>query len=442
MEKQIGGPELQAWRAAFDADPLNRMRQNCLAHTDIKQVALDQNLLVKNRPCFSCEVAGGTILAQNKTGRCWLFSALNILRAGTIRKEHLKPDFAFSVNYLNFWDKLEKANRFLQWMLEHMDQVPHGEEARALLRWPVREGGQWFMFRDLVKKYGLVPAEVMPETYAAADSGNLNQCLNLKLRAGAAELKRLWESSAPRQALLDGKERLLGEVYGILCCALGTPPTSFRYEYYDRDGVYHRLDEQTPLEYARTVLEHDLDDYVTVTNYPTRDKPFRRVYQIPGHGNMEGGGPAVYYNLEMADIKPMLVRQLQDGEAIWFGCDCIKMMDRQRGLMSRYAYDYQGLFGVSFHMEKGDMVDFLQSEPNHNMLLSGVDVLDGAPVRWKVENSWGSEVGHGGYYVMDDSYLEQYAFLFVLHKRFFTPEQLEDLEQEPILLPPWDSMGI
>ncbi|WP_158097397.1 MULTISPECIES: C1 family peptidase [unclassified Flavonifractor] len=442
MEKQIKQRDILSWQETLAADPLRPMRQNCLAHTDLKQVAIDQSLLVENRPCFSLEVEGGSILAQNKTGRCWLFSALNILRVGTIRKQRLKPTFAFSVNYLNFWDKLEKANLFLERILEHLEQVPSGDYVRSLLRFPVQEGGQWFMFRDLVKKYGLVPAEVMPETYAAADSGNLNQCLNFKLRAGAAELKRLWEGGASQQELRAYKETILEAIYRILCCTLGTPPRSFRYEYYDRDGQYHILAEQTPMEYAKSVLDHDLDDYITVANYPTKDKPFRRVYQIPGHKNMEGGGPALYYNLEMADIKSMLIRQLQDGEGIWFGCDCMKMMDRQQGVMSRELYDYEGLFGVPFHMEKGDMLDFFQSEPNHNMTITGVDLVDGKPTRWKVENSWGSEVGHGGFYVMDDSFLEHYAFLFVLHKRCLTPEQLADLEQTPIPLPSWDPMGI
>ncbi|MGM9663017.1 MAG: aminopeptidase C [Oscillospiraceae bacterium] len=441
MTEKITAKELAAWEERFRRDPMNALRENALADTDIKQVAIDRQKLLENQPCFSDEVKSGTILAQSKTGRCWLFAALNTLRVKAIARHGLKPGFAFSANYLAFWDKLERANWFLEEIIRHIGEVPLGDRARALLRAPIQEGGQWFMACDLIDKYGLVPNELMPDTFAGADSGNLNQCLSFQLRMAAAELRRMHEEGRGEDALRARKEAFLQGIYQILRCALGAPPASFSYAYYDAKGDYRRLPEQTPQEFYRFMTGTDLRDYVCVANAPTATHPFHRTFTIRDSGNVVGTGGALYYNLEMPVIKELLVRQLQDGQSVWFGCDCMKMMDRQKGVMSRELYRYESLFGLPFEMDKGDMLSYFHSQPNHNMAIVGVDIVDGAPRRWKVENSWGSQVGQAGFYTMDDGFLEQYAFLFVIEKKYLTGAQLEELTQEPIVLEPWDPLG-
>lgn len=441
MNHHITEKELAAWQQDFVADPMNVLRRNALAGTDIKQVAIDSQLLLSNQPCFTHEVKSGNILAQNKTGRCWLFSALNTLRVKAIAKHNLKQSFAFSVNYINFWDKLEKSNWFLEEIIKCIDEVPLGDRARALLRWPMMEGGQWFMACDLIAKYGLVPDETMPDTFAGSDSGNLNQCLNFRLRMAAVELRRAYEQGGDTEVLLQCKEETLRDVYQMLCCTLGTPPRQVEYTYYDAAGTYHRLPQQTPAEFYHYMADTDLADYVCVANAPTANRPFHQVYTLRDSGNVTGTRGARYYNLEMADVKELVIRQLQDGEAVWFGCDCMKMMDRQKGAMSRYLYQYRPLFGVELDMDKGDMINYFHSQPNHNMTIAGVELVNGTPRRWKVENSWGSQVGHNGFYVMDDDFMEQYAFLFVIHKKHLSQQQLAEAEGRPVVLESWDPLG-
>lgn len=429
------------WQASHDADTANHLRRNALAWADIKQTATDFDTVNANPLCFSHEVKTGTIQAQNKTGRCWLFSALNLLRQEAIESCGLKSDFTFSVNYLYFWDKLEKANWFLEEILKCLPEVPSGERARSLLRWPSSEGGQWYQFCNLVEKYGVVPGELMPEPYAGSDSSALNEVLSLRLRLAAAELRRLWESDAGESALANCRAQTLKDVHQILCNALGTPPERFAYEYCDASGRYHCMEEQTPQEFCRHVVGVDLRDYAALIHDPRPDRSYHRCYTLKNVGNIVGAGGPLYLNLPMEEIRPLLIRQITEGRSVWFGCDCMKMMDRYKGVMADRLYDYEKLFGMPFDMDKADMLRYSQSGPNHNMTICGVNLKEGVPDRWKVENSWSAQVGKSGFYVMADSYLEKYAYQFVIHKRYLTEQMLRELEEEPIRLEAWDPIG-
>lgn len=440
MSVDISFKQIREWKESYAQNPSNVFKRNLLSGSDIKQSSIDSVELASCLPVFNIEIKSAEIKAQKKTGRCWLFSALNALRPGVIKAHSLRNDFSFSVNYLYFWDKLEKANRFLEEIISHIDSL-ESDRIRSLMRYPINEGGQWFMFKNLVDKYGLVPQECMPETFSSEDSGNLNQVLFFYLRGCACELKK-HAATVTEEELRNAKRSMLETVYSILVNVLGEPPEEINWEYYDAEGKYQKLSGMTPKEFAADFVGASLEDYVTIANYPTSDKPLGKTYTIPGHTNMAGLGNSLYLNLEMDEVKELLIKQLKGGEPVWFGCDCMKLMDRAKGAMSTRLYRYDELFGVAMEFSKEEILENFMSEPNHNMLISGVELAEETPRKWKVENSWGPEVGHKGFYVMEDDFLEKYSFLYVINKKYLTDEQLSALENKPIELPYWDLMGV
>lgn len=441
MKKEIEHTQTKKWNQAFREDRKNGFLQNAVIQNELKVIARNHEKEIETQMCFSTENKGGDIMAQKQSGRCWLFSALNVLRARTIREKNLRSDFAFSPNYLYFWDKLEKSNLFLEYVIEDGLDFLDSPCGRMRLWYPAGESGQWFMFCNLVDKYGVVPLEVMPETHHSQNTQEMVRYLSHVLRCAAAELVQKKEQGAGEEALRSRKEEILQTVYRILCTTLGTPPETFSYDYTEKDGSYHHIEQISPQEFRDEFWKGNLEDYVCVANAPGKKRPYHKTFTLERFGNMISGRKSLYYNIEMDAIKPLLLQQLQDGETIWFGADCMNMMDRQKGIMSEGLYDYDGLYGVDYTMSKQEMLDYNESSPNHNMVIVGVKEYEDGRRFWKVENSWGCEVGQKGYYIMDEAYLDRYASEFIIHKKYLSQEQLEELTQEPILLPYNDPLG-
>ena len=440
MEKEINTAAIEKWDTLFQADHNNRLLQNTLLQHDLKSVATDMNVVQETQMCFSDEVKSGTILAQKQSGRCWLFSALNVIRVKAMAKKHLSPDFAFSPTYLYFWDKLEKSNFLLEDVIEGGDAFLESPAGRRQMLYPAGESGQWFMFANLVKKYGLVPMEIMPETKHSSDSTEMVRMLGRIVRSAALHLARLKRQKASPEMLYDLKESYLQKIYRFLCCTLGTPKQVFSYDYKENDGTYHHIEKITPLAFASDFWGENPDDYVCVANAPGKYRPYHKTFTLEHFGNVYDGNRSLYYNIEMDVVKELLVKQLKAGESIWFGCDCMNMMDRWKGVMHDRLYLFDELFGLD-PVEKGELLDCWGSSPNHNMVIAGMKTYGDGRRYWKVENSWGTEAGQNGFYIMNEGYLERYASEFIIKKCYLTKEQLAELAQEPIVLPFDDVLG-
>lgn len=440
MKKDITWEKLKNWRDDFESDPMAKYLQNSLVRHDLKEVYTNRDALLVNQLCFPDNPKIGDVMAQKQSGRCWMFAELNVLRSELMRKKEMPETFRFSVPYLYFFDKLERANFFLERILMNKGRNAQGEIDRFMFYSPLGEGGQWYMMVNLIEKYGMVPERCMPETYHSENTQQFCAVLNKIVRNGAVQIINNMESGADEMVLLQIKEKCLASVYEVLCGCLGTPPEKFRYEYKDTKGEYHML-EMTPQEFANDFCECHFDDYVYVVDVPGKNRPYHKTFTLENCGNIWGKN-GLYYNLSMEEIKPMLLAQLADGETIWFGCDCMNDMDRASGMMIDGLYDYQGLFGVEYELSREEMLDYCESGSNHDMVISAVKETSPGHYVWKVENSWGSQVGIGGRYVMDDSFLEKYAFQFVINKKHMTETQLFELEQEPIVLKSNDPMGI
>jgi bleomycin hydrolase len=427
-------------RRQATAAPERRALDNAVRKNGLDAVALDQERLNAMQHTFSHLVKGGPITNQKQSGRCWMFAGLNALRVPVMERLDLET-FELSQTYQMFWDKLEKSNYFLSSILETLDEPLDGRLVAWLLDHPLQDGGQWDMFVNLVEKYGVVPKWVMPETFHSSQSRRMNQVLTAKLRESAARLRDLHAGGAGASALQAEKERILGQVYGALVTFLGEPPAAFDFECRSKDGTFQREAGITPKEFYDRFVGLDLGQYVSLINAPTADKPYGRTFTVRYLGNVKGGREVLYLNVPPAALRQAALTQLLAGEVVWFGCDVGKMEERDAGVLAEGLYDYATVLGMPLGMSKAQRLDYGESQMTHAMVFTGVNLVDGRPNRWRVENSWGTEPGDKGFFVMSDEWFDAYMYQVVVDRRHLPEDLVRALAQAPIELEPWDPMG-
>lgn len=434
-------PDLLAkFAAGFHADAANAIRQRAVVKMGIDAAAENHRAEIECPMVFSLELKDtGKVTDQKASGRCWLFAALGTMRYEVIHRLDL-DDFELSQNYLMFWDKLEKANAFLDSMVEFAGEPTDSRPVTFLMARSARDGGQWDMYAALADKYGCVPKSTMPETFHSSNSAEMNRLLSRKLAEDTAELRAAGRGGAPAGEIAALKGRMLQEIYTFLAICLGEPPAKFDFEYRGKDGGFHRDAGLTPKTFFRKYVGLRLSDYVSVVNAPTADKPFGKTYTIAHMGNVIGGRPIKYLNLPFADLRQLALAQLADGKPVWFGCDFGQMCLRDKGHMTAGTFDYKAATGLDFAFCKNRRIDYRMVESTHAMVLLGVNLADGKTNRWKVENSFGKESGRDGYFVMTDDWFAEYGFQLVVDKKHFTPAQRKAFRQPPVILAPWDTL--
>lgn len=432
---------LAAMHADFDGNRTYRLAQNAVTQVPADDVALDRAIVTSMHHTFSHHLDDWKVTNQKKSGRCWMFAGLNLFRVGAMKKMNLK-DFEFSQNFTLFWDKLERANYFLEAIIETADRDVDDRAVAYLLDRPLDDGGQWNMFVNVIHKHGLVPKSVMPETESSSNTPRMNSLLLHKLREGAKTLRDLHANGESIDAIREAKQEILRVIHRILCIHLGTPPAKFDWQWMDKDRKFHRDGEMTPQEFAAKYVDAPLDDYVCIVHDPRETSPYGRTFTVQYLGNVVGGTPVKYLNVPIEVMKDITMRVIMDGEPVWMGCDVGKMMRRDKGLWDKNLFDWESLYDTQFTLDKAGRLLHHQTLMTHAMLFTGVDVVDDTPRRWRVENSWGDEDnGEKGFYVMNDSWFDEYMFEIAARKAYLTPELREAFDTEPIVLPPWDPMG-
>ena len=414
--------------------------QRSVMKNGINASAENQSAQTNNVPVFSIDLATGKVANQKQSGRCWMFAALNTFRHQVLTNFQLK-NFEFSQNYTFFWDKYEKANYFYENIIATADQATDSRKVSFLLQTPQQDGGQWDMIVSLFQKYGVVPKVAMPESCSSSSSAELNNCLNKKLRKDASVLRTMVQAKKQPQELQSVKEQMLKEIYRLLAISLGTPPEVFDFEYRDNNQEYHLDQGVTPHSFYEKYVGIDLNDYVSIINAPTTDKPYNKTYSVEMLGNVVGGKEVKYINVDMDTFKELAIKQLEQGESVWFGCDVGQYSERKNGIMSLDALEINDLFDIDFTMTKAERLDYGESLMTHAMVLTGVDIIDGHSTKWKVENSWGEKVGDKGFFVMSDAWMDQYTYQIVIKKELLTKELQDVWNTEPMILAPWDPMG-
>lgn len=429
-----------SFAAEFAANQKHNALQRAVVKNGIKASAETIDTHVNNVPVFSVDLETGKVANQKQSGRCWMFAAMNTFRHKILNNFHLK-EFELSQNYTFFWDKYEKANYFYENILATANEPLTSRKVAFLLQTPQQDGGQWDMMVSIFQKYGVVPKTAMPESSNSSNSRDLNTLLNKKLRKDAVALRKLVADGKDSEEIQKAKAGMLQDIYDFLAISLGTPPETFDFEYRDEEKNYHLDQQLTPQTFYEKYVGVDLDNYVSIINAPTADKPFNKSYTVEMLGNVVGGKDVRYLNVEMETFKKLAITQLEQGESVWFGCDVGQSSTRDSGIMSLDAYDLNDLFDVDFDMTKAERLDYGDSLMTHAMVLTGVDLVDGKSTKWKVENSWGEKVGSNGFFVMSDAWMDEYTYQIVVRKDLLSEEQKAAFDAEPTVLAPWDPMG-
>jgi len=436
-EGALTNEDISQMRSALEMDVHTRAMYNAVTNNNIKELALNRNLLQKNNEVFSHKIKTKGVTNQKSSGRCWLFAGLNIMRPAVIEKYKLS-EFEFSQNYLAFWDKMEKANCFLEYIIEFRDKDPLDREMEIILRSPFGDGGWWKYVVELIEKYGVVPKEIMPETNSSSNTGMMNKIISRKLRADAVKLRDLHIQGRSVEELRLEKKKMLADIYKMLVINLGEPPTEFKYRFEDRDSVVSSMKTYSPKSFFENFVGIDLHEYISIFNDASKD--YGNHYSIRLSRNIYDGHDIDFTNVEIDKLKSIAMKSILDDEPVWFACDVGKDQNGKHGIMAMDIYDYSSIYNTSMDMTKAERALYRESAPNHAMVFVGVDINDEKPVKWLVENSWGSGKGNNGYWSLYDTWFDNHVYNIIVMKKFVPEDILKIYEMDPIILPPWDPM--
>lgn len=403
----------------------------------IKAASEDPMASERLHRAFSYEIQTGKPTNQRHSGRCWSFAALNTLRHKFATKYKFK-DFELSQNYLFFWDRIERANMFFQKIIATADKPLHDRTVDFYLSFALNDGGQWANAASIIEKYGVVPEYVMPDTHNTKDTSDVAEVFDSLMRKDAIELRAMVQTDASDEELQEAQERMMGDVYKIAAYSFGEPPAEFNLEYRDDDKKFHQILGLTPLKFYHEYFDTNLSDYVVVTNAP--DHEIDRSYLMPAQDSVVGGLPIKFVNVPFAELQEGAIKQLKAGETVWVGNDVLQQMDRKRGLMDAKLYHREELLDVDFVMDKKHRLETKQAVVSHAMTLTGFDMVNDQPTRWKIENSWGKDNGDNGYFVMTQDWFEDYTYEAVINKKYLSDRVKKVAESEPVILPAWDSL--
>lgn len=403
----------------------------------IKAASEDPTASERLHRAFSYEIKTGKPTNQRHSGRCWSFAALNTLRHKFATKYKFK-DFELSQNYLFFWDRIERANMFFQKIIATADKPLHDRTVDFYLSFALNDGGQWANAASIIEKYGVVPEYVMPDTHNTKDTSDVAEVFDSLMRKDAIELRVMVQTNASATELQEAQERMMGDVYKIAAYSFGEPPAKFDLEYRDDDKKFHQVLGLTPLKFYHEYFDTNLSDYVVVTNAP--DHEMDRSYLMPAQDSVVDGLPIKFVNVPFAELQEGAIKQLQAGETVWVGNDVLQQMDRKRGLMDAKLYHREELLDVDFVMDKKHRLETKQAVVSHAMTLTGFDMVNGQPTRWKIENSWGKDNGDNGYFVMTQDWFEEYTYEAVINKKYLSYRVKKVAASEPVTLPAWDSL--
>ena len=443
--------DLARMAQAYKKDTAQQIVEQAVKNNGIHASSERESVVVtKNNFVFSVDVDDEAVANQRQSGRCWMYSALNFLRFHMEKKLKLpKGSFELSQAYNFFYDKLEKSNFFMENIIKYAGSDLNDRRIDFLLATPQQDGGDFDPIVALVEKYGVVPEEAMPETAVTKNSSELDALLNRMLREDAYALRKLVAEGKSEADIEEARKSMLSDIYRVLCVSFGEPPQTVDFVYRDTDKKYHADRGLTPLEFYKKYLgDVKLDDCIGVINLPVEGMAYNKAYEIDMTGEVLGAKRRCrYVNVPIDVMKQATIKQLKAGEPVWFGCDVLQDSDFAKGIMSLNLYDVQKMMGLEFKLNKGERFQYNQSLPTHAMMIAGVDLdEDGNPIRWKVENSWGTTahgkpVGHQGYFIMDDSWFTEYNYEVAVRREYLPDDVVKAYDAEPEVLPYWNTFN-
>ena len=437
--KSIELKQLKQDLAEYEKSEKHTVLRHSLVNNALSSIAINQDKVKDYDFNFSINIKTMPVTNQKASGRCWIFAATNFLREIIAQKCEMS-NFELSQSYIAFYDRLEKVNYTLEAIIELLDKDYDDRTLSFIVMNGIGDGGQWDMFVSIVNKYGLCPKNAFPETATSSGTRDTNSLINFNIRKFASDAKALYNKEG-LDAVRKLKDELMKKVYFLLIDSYGVPPQEFAFEYTDKNDEYHLEKGFTPLSFKEKYIGNLLDDYVSLINAPTKDKPFNKTFTIQYLGNVVGGKQVTHLNLPMERLKELILAQLKDNSIVWFGSDVSFLGDRASGIWDDNRFDYLSATGMDFIMDKGESLDYRASQMNHAMCITGVNLIDDKPTKWKIENSWGSDVAKAGYYIMSDSWFDQFVYQAVVNKKYLNEVEKAALKEKAIVLKPWDPMG-
>src|SRR5574344_89973 len=437
----IGSKEIEELQGSIKNDSYTAAIQNILtSNKNIKSLALNHKVNGATDNFFKYKVDVKGITDQQSSGRCWMFSSMNDLRPAAMKKYNL-DEFDFSHNYNYFWDILEKSNLFLENIIKTSKAPMDDREVTYYFSSPVSDGGVWSSFYNLAKKYGVLPASVMPETEHSDNTSQMMSILNERLRKGGYDIRAIAANKGKAADMEREKMSVLKDVYRVLAVCLGEPPAEFTWRFQDKDKKIRTV-KSTPVDFFNGIAgaDYNTDNYVMIMNDPTRD--YYKMYEIDGARNTMDGVNWTYLNLPNEDIKKAVLASIKGNESVVASCDVGKQSNTKNGLLDPGIYDYASLLGINLSMDKKARIVTRQSGSSHAMLIVACDTDDNdVPTKWEFENSWGADAGNKGYLTFTDNWFNEYMFRFVINKKYLDSKSIGCLGQKHIMLPPWDYMN-
>ena len=442
-QNQDGGisPEMMNQiKTSYSGQGADKALRNAMVNNNLTKLALNYENANSFDSHFSNRVESKAVTDQKSSGRCWMFTGMNVMRNKAIRKFHLSPDFQFSQAYLFFYDQLEKSNLFLQAVIDTRKENWDNKTVEWLFKNPISDGGQFTGIANLTEKYGLVPSDAMPETFNTNNTSEISKLISLKLREFGLELRDMGtQKGMTDQKLKARKTEMLGTIYRMLALTFGEPPAEFSWTMRNSKGEVVSTETYTPMSFYEKFAKTDFSKYYMIMNDPTRE--YHKVYEIEYDRHVYDGENWKYLNLPMEEIAPLCIASIKDSTMMYFSCDVAKFLDREKGYMDPNNYDYGSLLGTTFGMNKEQRVRTGASGSSHAMTLCAVDLdAEGKPVKWMVENSWGSGYGYQGFLIMSNDWFNEYMFRVVIEEKYMPANLLQELNQKPVMLPAWDPM--
>lgn len=423
--------------SSFVLNPRTRALINAISNNDLKELTFNREFHSRHDDLFSDRIETKGITDQKSSGRCWLFAGFNVMRPAVMEKYNLSG-FEFSENYLFFFDKLEKANTFLEAVIESRGKDIDDRELQTLLKKPVPDGGWWNYVVNLIEKYGAVPKSVMPETENTSNTRRMNGQLNRMARSFAARIRGSASEGLTENELREQKTEMLKKVYRLLVLNMGMPPDKFTWRVENKDQEIFEK-EYTPLSFYREAVEVDLKEYICLLDHPAHE--YNKLYRIRYCRNMSDLSDMEFINLKIGRLKEYALKAVLSDEPVWFAADVGKANDTDNGILASGAYDETSLLGTGAGMTKAERVKYRESIPGHAMVFIGVDLNeDDSPEKWLVENSWGTDIGNDGLWTMYDEWFDKYVYSVIVRKSHVPGDLLKILETEPEILPAWDPM--
>lgn len=408
--------------------------RNALTQNSISNLVYVKEQEKNTQKNFTIDLDNLPVLNQGASRRCWIYSGLEILRKHMIEQYNIE-DFIFSSNYISFYDKLEKANFFIETMTELINRDIDDREIEFMLRKGIRDGGYWQNFVNLINKYGIVPEYVFPDTYSSSNTKELNELLSKYLRKFTIEIRK------NKNNINEIKEKTLQDVYNILCNCQGIPPNQFDFEFKDKNNKYKIIKNITPLEFFNTYIKIDFEQYHDIINYPSPNKPFNKTYTVKHLYNVLGYKENLFLNLNYTRLEEMIIQQLKNGDIVYFSCDNGKYMNNEKGIWNDKQYDYENLFQIDLSLEKGEMLDSRECYFGHTMVITGIELEDNRIKRFKIKNSWGKSETNSGYWIATPSWMKKYLYQIVIKEDYMLKDEIELLKTKPIELNIWDSLA-